>query len=440
MLELDDIQHYLLCRPRAVIAQYFFMSFDSAESGRKWIGALADKVGVAKSVMASEETDLRWITLAFTYQGLKKLGLDEESLSSFPEPFKQGMADRAKMLGFTGANHPDHWEDRITDPNLHATVILFARTKEEKQRCIEQHESWLKMNPGVITLSTLVLEALPPYDYIHEHFGYRDRITTPVIEGMGIVPSPGSMAPSKAGEFFLGYDDETGSMPPQPKPEALSKNGSFLAYVKMKEHVGAFRDFLKANAATPDEQELLAAKMMGRWRKSGAPLVLSPDKDDHALGWDEQRNNNFDFGNMDPKGYACPVGSHIRRMNVRDNRVSQIMNRRLIIRRGGTYGPHLPEDAPEDGANRGIAVFAGCADIARQFEFLVSVWANDPEFQELNERDPFIGTHDGTFNMTIPKRPLKKTIKGLPAFTSVKGGAYFFLPGIKALHFLASLK
>ncbi|HEX4850340.1 MAG TPA: hypothetical protein VFV08_06010, partial [Puia sp.] len=290
------------------------------------------------------------------------------------------------------------------------------------------------------TISTLVLEALPPYDYIHEHFGYRDRITTPVIEGMGIVPSPGSMPPSKAGEFFLGYDDETGIMPLQPKPEALSKNGSFLAYVKMEEHVGAFRDFLKANAATTDEQELLAAKMMGRWRKSGCPLVLSPDKDDHALGWDEQRNNNFDYGNMDPKGYACPVGSHIRRMNVRDHGVSQIMNRRLIIRRGGTYGPHLPEDAPEDGANRGIAVFAGCADIARQFEFLVSVWANDPHFEELNERDPFVGTQDGTFNLTIPKRPLKKTIKGLPAFTSVKGGAYFFLPGIKALHFLASLK
>src|SRR5215467_3759512 len=295
MLELEDIQHYLLCRPRAVIAQYFFMSFDSAESGRKWVGALADKVGVAKTVMNSEETDLRWISLALTYNGLKKLGLDEASLSSFPEPFKQGMAARATMLGFTGANHPDNWEDRITDPNLHATVILFARTKEEKQRCIEQHEAWLKENPGVNTLSTLVLEALPPYDYIHEHFGYRDRITTPVIEGMGITASPGSMAPSKAGEFFLGYVDETGLTPALPAPEVLSKNGSFLAYVKMKEHVGAFRDFLKANATTIDEQELLAAKMMGRWRKSGAPLVLCPDKDDHELGWDEQRNNNFDW-------------------------------------------------------------------------------------------------------------------------------------------------
>ena len=109
----------------------------------------------------------------------------------------------------------------------------------------------------------------------------------------------------------------------------------------MREHVGAFRDFLKANGKTVEEQELVAAKLMGRWRKTGAPLVLCPDKDDRELGFDNKRNNNFDYEKMDPHGYACPVGSHIRRMNVRDKQVSRIMNRRLIIRRGGTYGPYF---------------------------------------------------------------------------------------------------
>jgi hypothetical protein len=116
------------------------------------------------------------------------------------------------------------------------------------------------------------------------------------------------------------------------------------------------------------------------------------------------------------------------------------MNRRLIIRRGGTYGPYLPEDVPDDGANRGVAVFAGCADLARQFEFLISVWANYPGFEELNEKDPFAGSIDGAFEVTIPKRPIKRKVKGLNAFTTVTGGAYFFLPGIKALRYLASLK
>jgi deferrochelatase/peroxidase EfeB len=350
------------------------------------------------------------------------------------------MAARAAMLGDTGINHPDNWEDKITSEDLHAVVILFAKDKAERERCIQKHDEYLKDNPDVEVISSLLLEAVPPFDYVHEHFGYRDRLTTPVIEGMGIEPTPGSHAPSKPGEFFLGYPDETGEIPLQPQPAVLSKNGSFLAYRKMREHVGAFRDFLKANGNTPEEQELVAAKLMGRWRKTGAPLVLCPDKDDRELGFDEQRNNNFDYEKMDPHGYACPMSSHIRRMNVRDTRVSKIMNRRLIIRRGGTYGPYLPDDVPDDGANRGIAVFGGCADLARQFEFLISVWANDPEFHELHERDPFAGSIEGSFEVTVPKRPIRKKLKGLNAFTTVTGGAYFFLPGIKGLKYLASLK
>src|SRR5207249_4065205 len=92
---------------------------------------------------------------------------------------------------------------------------------------------------------------------------------------------------------------------------------SFVAYRRLEEHVGAFRDFLRQHGETPEEQELIAAKLMGRWR-SGAPLVLAPEKDDPALGADRQRNNNFDYGKMDPHGYAAPLGSHIRRMNSRN--------------------------------------------------------------------------------------------------------------------------
>jgi deferrochelatase/peroxidase EfeB len=440
MLELEDVQHYLLTRPHATIAQYNFITFHTAEGGRQWVNALADIVGTAKTVMAASESDMRWVSLAFTFNGLRKLGVDGASLATFPESFRQGMAARAQMLGDTGINHPDNWEDKIASEDLHAVVILFARDGEERERCIKRHDEYLKDNPGVEVLSSILLEAVPPFDYVHEHFGYRDRLTTPVIEGMGIEPTPGSHPPSKAGEFFLGYPDETGLIPNQPKPGILSKNGSFLAYRKMREHVGAFREFLKSNGKTVEEQELVAAKLMGRWRKTGAPLVLCPDKDDRELGFDDKRNNNFDYEKMDPHGYGCPVGSHIRRMNVRDKQVSRIMNRRLIIRRGGTYGPYLPEDVPDDGANRGIAVFAGCADLARQFEFLISVWANDPGFEELNEKDPFAGSIDGAVELTIPKRPIKRKVKGLNAFTTVTGGAYFFMPGIRALRYLASLK
>jgi Dyp-type peroxidase family len=319
---------------------------------------------------------------------------------------------------------------------LHAIIVLFARDVAERERCREEHVQHLTGCPGVEVLSSLDLEMIPGSVYAREHFGYRDRLSEPVIDGMNIEVAPGAGQAIKAGEFILGYPDEDGPATGLPQPEILSRNGSYLAYVQMQEHVGVFRDFLRQHGKTPEEQELVAAKLMGRWR-SGAPLVLAPEKDDPELAGDPQRTNNFNFGTMDPYGYACPLGAHIRRMNPRDT--ASNMQRRRMIRRGGTYGPHLPEDAPEDGAERGIAAFIGCASLVRQFEFAMNVWANDPAFHELkNERDPIIGTQDGSYDMTIPQRPIRRKITGLPAFTTVRGGAYFFLPSMRALRYLTT--
>ncbi|MEG9434968.1 peroxidase [Edaphobacter sp. HDX4] len=435
MPELEDLQHFLITRPHALVARYEFLSFRKAEAGRAWLNGLIDKVGTASSV-ASSNLDSRWVTVAFTWNGLRTLGVDESSLTNFPEEFQQGMAARATILGTTGANHPDHWVGGLGSPELHAIVILFARDVVERERCRREHEEYLRGLPDVEVLSSLDLEAIAPYGHAHEHFGYRDRLSQPAIEGFGVEPTPGSGPPIKAGEFFLGYPDEEGSCV-LPQPEILTRNGSYLAYLMMEEHVGRFRDFLRQNGATREEQELVAAKLMGRWR-SGAPLVLAPDKDDPELGGDLQRNNDFNYGEMDPHGYGCPLGAHARRMNPRDTAAN--MQRRKMIRRGGTYGPALPEDAPEDGIERGIAAFIGCASLVRQFEFAMNVWANDPNFHELgNERDPIFGTQDGSYDMTIPKRPIRRKIKGLPAFTTIRGGAYFFLPGIRALRYLAAL-
>jgi deferrochelatase/peroxidase EfeB len=222
------------------------------------------------------------------------------------------------------------------------------------------------------------------------------------------VPTPGTGAPLKPGEFILGYPDEDGPPANLPQPEILSRNGSYMAYRRLQEHVGRFRDFLREHGKTHEEQELIAAKLMGRWR-SGAPLTLAPEKDDPALGADLQRNNDFNYKEMDPHGYAVPLGSHMRRMNPRDTAAN--INRRRMIRRGATYGPHLPEETPEDGVERGIAAFVICGSLIRQFEFAQNVWANDRNFHELgNERDPIIGAQDGTLEYKIPKRPIRKKI------------------------------
>jgi Dyp-type peroxidase family len=437
VLELDDIQHILLTRTPSLTGEYVFVSFRDPASGRAWLKGLADTVRSAAAVQSSIASSQRWVTVAFTWNGLRALGLDEASLASFPEEFKQGMVARAEMLGDTGANHPDHWVGGLASPDLHAIAILFARNAPERTRCLAEHDKLLAQCEGVELLSSLELQATPPFEYAHDHFGYRDRISQPVMKGTGEEPTPGSGAPLEPGEFILGYPDEDGPPALQPQPEILSRNGSYMAYRRLQEHVGAFREFLCQHGKTPEERELVAAKLMGRWR-SGAPLVLAPNADDAVLGGDMQRNNDFNYKHEDPHGYAVPLGAHCRRMNPRDTAAN--MNRRRMIRRGATYGPPLPESAPEDGVERGIAAFVICASLIRQFEFAQNVWINDKNFHELgNERDPIIGTQDGTLEFKIPKRPIRKRITGVPAFTTVRGGAYFFLPGLKAIRYLCDL-
>ncbi|MGH7177008.1 MAG: peroxidase, partial [Tepidisphaeraceae bacterium] len=221
MLEFDDIQHILLTRAPALTGRYEFLSFRNPAGGRAWLAAILEKVHSAEAMRATVEQEKRWITVAFTWNGLRALGVDEASLATFPDEFRQGMVARAEMLGDTGMNHPDKWVDKMASPDLHAIVILFARDGAERSRCATEHAKFIAQCDGVEVLSTLDLEATPPFDYAHDHFGYRDRLSQPVIEGSGDEPTPGSGGPLKAGEFILGYPDESGVVTTQPQPEIL---------------------------------------------------------------------------------------------------------------------------------------------------------------------------------------------------------------------------
>src|SRR5689334_9486821 len=344
MLELDDIQHILLMRVPALTGRYEFLSFRSTTGGRTWLSAIKEKVQSAAEVRDSVEKEKRWVTVALTWNGLRALGVDEDLLATFPEEFRQGMVARAEMLGDTGENHPNNWVGGLASPSLHAIVILFAGDEAERERCVMEHNKFISQCRDVEVLSSLDLQAVPPFIYAHDHFGYRDRLSQPVIEGSGEVPTPGSGAPLKPGEFILGYPDEGGPPANLPQPAILSRNGSYMAYRRLEEHVGKFRDFLREHGKTPEEQELIAAKLMGRWR-SGAPLVLAPEKDDPALGADPQRNNAFMYATDDARGLKCPFGAHARRMNPRDSVVTGEVRLHRMIRRGTTYGPPLPAGA-----------------------------------------------------------------------------------------------
>ena len=140
-------------------------------------------------------------------------------------------------------------------------------------------------------------------------------------------PLPGQGQPIKAGEFVLGYPVRQAFPLPMPQPDILGRNGTYVGFRKYQSRVGAFNRFLRANGSTEDERELLAAKLVGRWR-SGAPLMLAPDVDNPSLGADLQRNNDFNYSN-DPRGRQAPFGCHIRRMNPRDTKLTRLTDVKL---------------------------------------------------------------------------------------------------------------
>jgi deferrochelatase/peroxidase EfeB len=182
--------------------------------------------------------------------------------------------------------------------------------------------------------------------------------------------------------------------------------------------------------------------LVGRWQ-SGAPLALCPERDDPELGADPQRSNDFVY-REDLRGFKCPAGAHARRANPRDALDHEgSVNVRLhrMIRRGTSYGPMLPEGVLEDdGADRGIIfVFAG-AHPKRQFEFVKTQWLNDGIFIGAPaEKDPLVGPNDGSGVFTIPQRPIRRRLQNLPPFVVTRGGEYCYVPGLRALRWLAEL-
>ncbi|HEY6423690.1 MAG TPA: Dyp-type peroxidase [Pseudonocardiaceae bacterium] len=435
-LEIDDIQSAALHpRPTPYVGRFLVLRVDDPRAGR----ALLRRVlpAIDGGLPSADPDQDAWVAVAFSYQGLRALGVAQESLDSFPLAFRQGMAARADLLGDVGDSDPAHWEPPFGSGDVHLVLSALAPEQARLETALGRARAALQQTPGVEVIFRQEVHQLPTG---RTSFGFRDGISHPNIEGLGIPGSNPHEAPLKAGEFILGYPDETGNLAPMPQPEVLGRNGTYLAVRKGHTKVAAWRQFLRANSSTPAQEALLAAKMVGRW-PSGAPLTLSPQQDDPALGADRHRNNDFLYREHDDRGFNCPAGAHIRRVNPRDADIIGTTRLHRIIRRGTSYGPPLPEGVlDDDGADRGLlGVFIG-AHLERQFEFIKSEWVNDGNFIGYpGQKDPVAGHHEGTSSITIPGKPLRRRIQNLPSFVITRGGEYCFLPGLRALHWLANL-
>lgn len=436
-VEIDDIQSGAL-RPRPVpyVGKFLFLRVAGRHAGRALLRRLLPAIdGGLPSVDPGQDA---WVAVALTYQGLRALGVPQESLDSFPLPFRQGMAARAAVIGDVGESDPARWEAPFGTSDVHLAVSALAPDAARLEKALERGRAALQETPGVEVIWQQEVHQLPTG---RTSLGFRDGISHPSIEGVGIPGSNPHEAPLKTGEFILGYPDETGNLPPTPRPEVLGRNGTYLAVRKLHTKVAAWRQYLRANTSSPEEEELLAAKMIGRW-PSGAPLTLSPEHDDPGLAADPRRNNDFRYQPDDDRGFKCPAGAHIRRVNPRDANIIGVARMHRIIRRGTSYGPALPEGVLEDdGADRGLVGVFICAHLDRQFEFIKSEWVNDGNFIGLpGEKDPVAGHHDGTGSATIPAKPIRRRLHNLPSFVVTRGGEYCFLPGLRALRWLSELE
>jgi len=435
-LETSDVQATVLRpRPSPYCGEYVILRIGNAEQGREMLRRILPHVATADEWWVPSLPG--WLGIAFTFEGLKALGVPQASLDSFPIEFRQGMAARAETLHDFGANAPTNWEYPFGTPDAHVTLAIYAKSNQDLQKVLDLARKSHHDLPQISVVYRMPFGELPEG---RNPFGFKDGLHNPHVEGSG--PAGADKAASiKAGEFVMGYLDERGETATVPNPVELRRNGTFVAIRKFHMEVAAFRRYLRDQSSSPEEEELIAAKMVGRWR-SGAPLVLAPDRDDPELGTDGDRNNNFSYAD-DMKGLKCPFSAHIRRVNPRDALKDDVVavNLHHFLRRGTNYGPPLPEGVLEDdGAERGGVFLLIGAHLHRQFEFIQSQWVTDGNFiSHGTEQDPLIGNNEGEGVFTIPRAPVRRRLHGLPRFVSVRGGEYCFMPGLRALQWIANL-
>ncbi len=229
LLDLHDIQATVLrYRPEPYYGTHVLMHINDARSGREFLGRLTPHVASAADWWKARDA---WIAVAITYTGLEALGVPKESLQSFPETFRVGMARRADVLLDRGENDPKNWDQPFGSGEVHIGITVFSDSEEKWRRAMAIAREQYQGFTGVSVLRSHDFGAQPG-DL--NPMGYKDSISQPAIEGSGVDPLPGQVPSIKAGEFVLGYPGEGGVPLPMPQPDVLGRNGTFLVFANTK--------------------------------------------------------------------------------------------------------------------------------------------------------------------------------------------------------------
>ena len=446
MVSLDDVQGLILRSYGMDCATFFLLRVQDRASARRSIGGLS----VTPGTPWQQKPDF-CVNIGLTFQGLAALGLPPASLNSFPQEFVADAFSRCAQVGDTGACSAENWDYQLGEPGLHALVLLFAQTPEIRDAQTALLRATLITSGAWSEVAVLPGDVLPGST---AHFGYRDGFSQPTIDcGLGN-PVPDKQPVAPTGEFLLGYPSQFDQFSyPVPVPDALGRNGSFMVLRILEQDCAAFDALLKGSAQQYGiEGELLAAKMIGRWR-NGTPLSVSPDSDSPVPPLATSDLNQYDYvpsaalsdAFNDRRGVRCPIGSHMRRANPRGATIAgDGGSKHRIVRRGIPYGPPYDPSNPNDGIKRGLlGLFIGVS-IKDQFEFLMSEWINGGTFAPgiYGTTDPLIGNSpEGGNTFVIPRENSKPVvIPHFPRLVTTRGAAYTFLPSITGLRFIADIQ
>jgi deferrochelatase/peroxidase EfeB len=470
-------------------ASYSLVKVKDVTAAKTWL-----RSAPVTSAVAQKPPPETALNIAFTAPGLRALGVSESVIAGFSHEFRGGMAEenRARQLGDVGQNAPSNWIWGSYGKEPHAMMMFFAEPAQFDSFVESaKGDSWFDAFEELITLGTSNLDGDEP-------FGFADGISQPQMDWEQQRQTPctqlGYTNIVALGEFLLGYRNEYGKITDRPllEPDSasaellsaddaptkkdLARNGTYLVMRQLEQDVRKFWQFLYQRAGgNLEEARHLGAKMVGRMQ-SGDPLEPAGNQPIPGTDAGSAQQNQFTYDN-DPIGARCPVGAHVRRANPRnsdfpehplgffrkvlimfgfgskafhDDLTSSVRFHR-ILRRGREYGSelspeHALQPAPPNEQPRGLNFICLNANISRQFEFLQNAWIASTKFSGLTaESDPLLGNREAvlgcpvTANFSVPKHGyLQRCISNLPQFVTVRGGAYFFLPGLRALRYFAA--
>ena len=450
------------------------------------------KIDAYKGAGGQGLLDIRGVNIAFSFDGLKKLGIpDLDAIAD--ASFKAGLATRSPTLGdpIVGIGAPPNWRLGNGVGELDGLLVITGRGTPEVAAVLHD----LDLAAGQNTWRPFYVEtgALRPKPQVgHEHFGFLDGISQPSVRGridlafpdtefLNPTIPPDAATPADPnqglpgsdlhwpGEFVFGYAEQSKADIEKfngPKQGGLPwmKNGSFMVFRRLEQLVPEFHAKTASLATAHQSQAAIEARIVGRFPQ-GAPLIENTKGDDKTLGGDPLHNNNFDFVPADSAAALCPFAGHIRKAYPRndvtpaaasappgsDPNVASEADTQThrILRRGIPFGTEvLPSEAAAKRTtqSRGLMFVCYQTAIDDQFEFIIQNWVNNPDFSVAGAgHDIILGQAGGAIRQRVMTGLLAGTTSGQPPqtkfdidFVRPTGGGYFFMPSISAVQAILS--